>query len=42
MRRSIVNVASILGQVGFATACAYFSAKHTGGYHPVDGGCLAR
>jgi NAD(P)-dependent dehydrogenase (short-subunit alcohol dehydrogenase family) len=25
---SIVNVASILGQVGFATACAYVSAKH--------------
>jgi NAD(P)-dependent dehydrogenase (short-subunit alcohol dehydrogenase family) len=25
---SIVNMASILGQVGFATACAYVSAKH--------------
>lgn len=25
---SIVNVTSVLGQVGFATACAYVSAKH--------------
>ena len=25
---AIINMASILGQVGFAGACAYVSAKH--------------